>query len=390
MDPALCLQPGQQELTPAQEAEARRFAEECIQAQLSTEPVNEQEAEALLHQAYAIAGRAPPARIHWLDGPLQLVAVLAPSSVEARVRDSVEARVRDSVWDSVEASVGVSVRDSVGNSVLDSVWASLGVDVGASVRASVETSVRASVEASVRASVRASVEASVRASVGASVEASVRASVRANVWASVRDSVWDSVRAYSDAPLLAHYQFFDEYLAPNDLHALAHFNALVSGYWLGKDTAVLVRRPNVLVRDGVGRLHCATGKCIAYADDWGVYAWHGVRVPEQVIMDPHGLTRDDFLSEPNVEVRRVIQERMGQRFLPELGGMVIDSGPHGKLYEVALPGDPERIACYVQVQDVSTKRQYFLRVPPWMETAAEAVAWSFQVGVEDYDPAQET
>ena len=34
MDPALRVQPGQQALTPAQEAEAHRFAAERIQAQL--------------------------------------------------------------------------------------------------------------------------------------------------------------------------------------------------------------------------------------------------------------------------------------------------------------------------------------------------------------------
>ena len=52
--------------------------------------------------------------------------------------------------------------------------------------------------------------------------------------------------------------------------------------------------------------------------------------------------------------------------------------------------DPERVARYVQVQDASTARQYFLRVPPTIQTAAEAVAWSFQLAVEEYDPAQET
>jgi hypothetical protein len=73
--------------------------------------------------------------------------------------------------------------------------------------------------------------------------------------------------------------------------------------------------------------------------------------------------------------------------------VVIDSGPRGKLYEVHLPeddDDPERVARYVQVQDASTPRQYFLRVPPTIQTAAEAVAWSFDLSVEDYGPAHET
>ena len=92
-------------------------------------------------------------------------------------------------------------------------------------------------------------------------------------------------------------RFFDEYLAPNAVHALAHFNELVSGYWLGKEEALLVRRPACWPVMRQGRLHSATGKCIEYRDGWGFYAWHGVRVPEQVILAPETLTREDFLSE---------------------------------------------------------------------------------------------
>jgi hypothetical protein len=86
-----------------------------------------------------------------------------------------------------------------------------------------------------------------------------------------------------------------------------------------------------------------------------------------------------------------MQERMGERFMRELGGQVIDQGPRGTLFEVCLPeDDPEGVARYVQVQDASTARQYFLRVPPTIQTAAEAVAWSFQLAVEEYHPAHET
>src|SRR5262249_40177053 len=106
----------------------------------------------------------------------------------------------------------------------------------------------------------------------------------------------------------------------------------------------VVRRPRLLSRDEQGHLHSATGKCLEYRDGWGFYAWHGVRVPERIILAPERLSREDFLNEGNVEVRRVIQERMGKRFVSELEGIVLDSSPRGMLYEVALPDDPERVA----------------------------------------------
>jgi hypothetical protein len=110
-----------------------------------------------------------------------------------------------------------------------------------------------------------------------------------------------------------------------------------------------------------------------------------------VILEPDELTRDDFLSERNVETRRIIQERMGaERFVWELAATYIDGGPQGVLYEVALPDDPDQVARYVQVEDPSTGREYYLRVPPSIQTAAEAVAWTFGRTTDEYHPAQET
>ena len=207
MDSALRLQPGQQKLTGAQEVEAWHFGEAYLQTQLSTEPVDEQQAEAFLCQAYAVAELPPPARISWLDGPLQLVASLAPGSVGDRVRGGVG---RFGIWDSVDERV------------LDSVWRREGDRVQASVGKSVYASVLGSVENRV--------EGIVWDRTGASISAAVDANVRASVRDMVRAAMGASVRAYFEAHWLALLHFFDVYLMPNDLHALAHFNQMVSGY----------------------------------------------------------------------------------------------------------------------------------------------------------------
>jgi hypothetical protein len=354
MDPALRLHPDQQGLTPLQAAEAEHFAEAYIQTQLSPEPANEQEAERRLRQAYQVVGLAAPQQMHWVDGPRELLAELALLHVQASLR--------------------TSVRRSVISSVLDSV----------------EERLRAILRASLRDNVADIVGARVRRSVNDNVGLILRACLRDEAGVGYGGSSAANHRAYFHAESLACAAFFNAYLAPNAAHALAQFNQLVSGYRLAKEGAVIIRRPRVLARDAAGRLHNARGKCIEYRDGWGFYAWHGVRVSERVILAPERLSREDFLGEQDVEARRVIQERMGGRFVTELGGQVIDTSPRGTLYEVALPGDPERVARYVQVRDAETSRQYFLRVPPTVQTAAEAVAWSFQMVVEEYDPAQET
>jgi hypothetical protein len=314
--------------------------------------VEESEVEALLKQVYRVARLPPPERIHWVDGPLHLVEAVTPQQMRESLEDSVEDRLK---WSGLEELIETRVYDSVWSCV----WPS--------------------------------VEARVGGRVWWSVKEGVLESVASQVGDMEEEIVWASVTAYREAVRLAFARFFAEYWAPNDLAYLAHFNERVSGYWLGREEALLVRRPRLLAQDTEGYLHSEQGKCLEYRDGWGIHAWHGVRVPERVILAPERLTREDFLGERDVEVRRVMQERMGGCFVSELGGQTIDTSPCGTLYEVRLPeDDPERVARYVQVQDASTERRYFLRVPPTMQTAAEAVAWTFQVAPADYRPAQET
>jgi hypothetical protein len=302
------------------------------------------------------------------------------------------------LWERLSAS---------GRRINGEAWTSVWKGVRASFEASGWTNISASLSARGWYGVKASFKASGSTNISASLAASVRQwvwgreggsvwdHVRHHIWASqplwksVEASIYASVRAYEDAPLLVCFQFLAVALVPNDLAALARFNALVSGYWLEKDRALVVRRPRVLARDAEGRLHSEKGTCLEYRDGWGFYAWHGVQVPEKVILAPEQLTREDFLSETNIEVRRAIRERMGDRFVPDLG-TTIDTGTRGTLYEVSLPGDSEGVARYVQLQDASSPRQYVLRVPPTVQTAAEAVAWSFHLPVEEYGPVQET
>jgi hypothetical protein len=229
------------------------------------------------------------------------------------------------------------------------------------------------------------------------------------LYASVWDIVWDgvvrdfpkvdiawlpvseSIAAYYDFEGLLFYQFFHETYEENDLIHFVLFNEMVSGYQLGEQEARLVRMPTRVERDEQGRLHCASGRCMQYRDGWGFYAWHGVKVPEKLILHPEQLTKEEWLTEENLEVRRAMQERLGpDRFIELVGARCIDQGRRGTLMEVDLGNDPERVAHYVQVRDASTERLYFLRVPPSIQRADEAVAWTFALQEQDYNPVQET
>jgi hypothetical protein len=74
-------------------------------------------------------------------------------------------------------------------------------------------------------------------------------------------------------------------------------------------------RPSELYVDTSGRFHCAEGMACRYSDGWGLYAWHGLLIPEKYFTaNP---TAVEILAEGNWEIRRALVERYD--FLSEPG-----------------------------------------------------------------------
>ena len=87
-------------------------------------------------------------------------------------------------------------------------------------------------------------------------------------------------------------------------------------------------------------------------------------------------------------------ERYGPaRYLLDLGLSPIHRDARGELYR-AEHGDDEPLVM-VKVRNATPEsdgsvKDYWLRVPPTMRTAAEAVAWTFARKTGDYRPQVET
>jgi hypothetical protein len=341
-------------LTPEQIARFPEFIDKWTKIGLSTEPADREAAEAGVAEAYRAANLLPP-RVVWCSSPLAMGltrALLLDKKFIKNFGDSVGASVWASVWDSVGASVGASVWDSV--------WASVGDSVGASVGASVRNSVRDSVWDSVWDSVGASVRDSVRDSVGASVWASVRDSVWASVWASVGASVRDSVGAsvrnsgygQHDASWVGFYDFFSTVCGlveqAKKISGLTTLTKSAGWYLPHEKICWISERHCVVHQDETRRIHCEDGPAIAYPDGWAIYAIHGVRVPEYVILHPGEITVEKIDAEQNAEVRRVMIERYkfaepisgAPAFLRDADAELLDhDADHGRLLRRQISGD---------------------------------------------------
>lgn len=153
-------------------------------------------------------------------------------------------------------------------------------------------------------------------------------------------------------------------------------------------------RPVELSVDPQQRLHHESGPAIAFTDSYKLCSWHGVTVPPSIICDPESITIESINKEVNLEVRRVLIERYGQsRYLRDADAVVIDRDECGTLYMCTFPDDEPLMM--VEVKNATPEpdgsyKNYFLRVPPQMSGARQAVAWTFGMTEKEYAPDVET
>ncbi len=153
--------------------------------------------------------------------------------------------------------------------------------------------------------------------------------------------------------------------------------------------------PSHLHLDELGQLHHEGRPALAW-EGLKIYHWHGVEVPEDLILNPEGITRHEVMQERNAEVRRCYQEILGaERFAALFELQLVDAetdrqGNRQALYRTAhfdeLAKDHLQFA---KVICPTTHRNYFLCVPPDIKTIKEAVAWTFGKSPEDYHPDSE-
>ena len=340
--------------------------EEWLKVGLNTETANRAEAERGVRLAYQAAGLAPPAMMVWLKSPLEgchAAAMFKSDQVWDQVRGQVRGQVRDQVWD----QVWDQVRGQVGDQVWDQV----------------------------RGQVRDQVWDQVRGQVGDQVWD--------QVWGQVGDQVWEAVCSQHEAGWLSFFDFFSQELeCVGKLEGLITVARNAGWWWPFEGVCILTERPVELHRDPEHRLHNERGMAIRYPDGFGVWAINGVRVNEQIVMRPDTLTVEQITDEPNAEVRRVMRQQYGyDKYLDAVGAELIDDDSEwGKLWHANLPSEDEPL-CLVEVINSTpeldgTYKTYFLRVPPGMETAHDAVAWTFtdDVGTaltaENYLPEVQT
>ena len=102
------------------------------------------------------------------------------------------------------------------------------------------------------------------------------------------------------------------------------------------------------------------------------------------------ITARDIISIPNTAIRRICLEEFGYgRFLSQVEHEVMDRSGDTELICLNWHKKEEPMTL-VKVKCATTGAYYVLRVPPRVQTAKQAVAWTFGMSPEEYTPATET
>ena len=146
--------------------------------------------------------------------------------------------------------------------------------------------------------------------------------------------------------------------------------------------------------DAEGRPHAEDGPALAWADGTHIHGWHGRLVLPEIVDRDLPVTPSRINRQLDPDRRWVLIERYGLgRYLLEAGAPEIHRDSSGRLYRLPQRwGEPilaVRVVNHTPEPDGSL-REFWLRVPPTMATARQAVAWTFGLSAEEYEPVAQS
>lgn len=145
-------------------------------------------------------------------------------------------------------------------------------------------------------------------------------------------------------------------------------------------TLILLERPRIAIEEG--QLHSWRSPAVEWRDGTNGWYWRGIRLPAGLSATGESLTAAEIARIRNVELRRLAVEFVGVgRFLASAHAVRAAQDDFGTLWRTGIPIDGEPFVAVEVVNATEepdgTYRRYFLRVPPHVRTAREAVAWTF-------------
>jgi hypothetical protein len=173
--------------------------------------------------------------------------------------------------------------------------------------------------------------ANIRDNIGDNIWANIWDNIGANIRDNIRDNIGDNMKyiqpSYyanvSDYGWIGFYDYFQSlnHFTKYDWSNFVKFKTLLqSGIYelLTFENVCIVSLKPKVKQDERNRLHCEDGPAVLFKDEFSMYFWHGIYIPEKWIMNKEPITKEDIMKETNAEKRRCLMEILGNKRYAEL------------------------------------------------------------------------
>ena len=385
-------------MTPEQEAALPAFREQWRAEALRTDRINEDEARAAINNLYTVSGLNPPRLVIFAQSPMQ--ALLMRGVLRMGGAD----QLRDQLWDQLGGQLGDQLRGQL--------WGQLWGQLGDQLRGQLRGQLGDQLWDQLGDQLRGQLGGQLWGQLGDQLRGQLRGQLGDQLWDQLGDQLrgqlgdqlhsgglWQALYFAGgwDAFWVANY----DYARKSGMRLEPGLNARLDAYiqytrtcgaaFLYPEIAIACDRPTGLSFDAERRLHCENSPAITYADGYSVYAWRGVRIPEEWVTQglPDAQT---LLRWENMEQRTVAGDVMGwDKLIEPLPQTVIDKDDDpviGELIQVDDMPDTDGPEYYLKAR-CGTGRVICMNVTPSVveegcRTALEAGASTYRLPPDLY------
>ncbi len=326
-------------------------------------------------EAYHAGGLAPPARVEWYGGPLEL----------ARERERLVAlgeageSIKPAVLTTPLRAVDRAIRDAVAPSVLFQIRQAARPFGASPLSRAVVSAVAADTDFGLT-----------QRTVTSRLLGWI---MRRGLQTRAEESLTEAGLSQHDAPPFYVYAYLRDELGlrriVDRLNGLLQVAAHVGWFVPHERICFVAERHDVLRLDANGRLHAADGPALRYPDRWSRYFWKGIELSPWMIEQPDWLELNRIEREPDPVIRHCLVDILTpERFIGRGYAKRVATDDCGVLWQHnwRLGG----VWAAVEVvngtaEPDGTWKHYFLTVPGNLRSARQAVAWTYGLNEWEYD-----
>ena len=381
-----------EKLTSEQEAQIPVYFERYLNYGLDTSRIDRKKVTPMVAQIYESAGLKAPELILYFDSPASCLLAQGVLQHVTEDKDQLGNQLRNQLidqlrnqrrnqlwnqlWDQLGDPLRVQLRDQLGgqlgnqlgdqlrNQLWDQLWDPLGDQLWNQLGDPLRNQLRNQLRNRFRDQLNQN-----------------------NTWGNL-DMFWLGFYAYIHEVLSVEGEVISRFKIFHD------FSKEVGLWFPYKDVCIISQKPTEIHMHN-DRLHHDGGPAIKFADGYSLWALSGIRVSQEIAETPADKMQYQMIDdEQNTEIRRLLLAKYGEgRYLMDSGAQETHRDKYGILYRREFEDDEPLVMVRVEnstPEPDGTNRPYFLRVDPNVKTAHEAVASTFGLTAEEYDPVVET